>query len=124
MWQLIWDTIGYIMDSVPRWAKLTIFGLFVGVVYLFFGYRVTLYVVGGLLWAVFIFLVGAHIVVFLRNQKKERETAPAPLTPADQADIQEFQEAMEQAPAQAGFETPPTTPTDETPTQLPPQPQQ
>jgi hypothetical protein len=98
MWQLLWDTIGYIMDSVPRWAKLTIFGLFVGVLYLFFGYKVALYVVGGMLWFVFGFLVIAHLVVVSRNHKKQREQpAPVPLTPADQADILEFQQAMEQS---------------------------
>ncbi len=93
MWTLIWDTIGYFMDNVPRWAKITLLAVLTLAIYFFFGYRVTIYAIGGIFWFMFIFLVIAHIVVVRRNLKKQKE-APPPLTPADQADIVEFQEAM------------------------------
>ncbi len=96
MWNLLWDSIGYFVDNISRPIKLLIAALFLAAIYFFFGLRPTLYVAGGLVWFVFIFLVVAHIFVQIRDRKKARETAVPPLTPADQADVLEFQQAMEQ----------------------------
>lgn len=96
MWNLIWDSIGYFVDNISRPIKLLIAALFLAAVFFFFGLRPTLYVAGGMLWFAFLFLVVAHIFIQIRDRRKARETAPPPLTPADQADIAEFQEALEQ----------------------------
>lgn len=95
MWQFTWDTIGYIHDSVPRWAKMAIAALILITVGFFFGYRASLYVASAALWVAVIFLIVAHLVVLSRNLRKARELPPTPLTPADQADVEEFQAAMQ-----------------------------
>ena len=112
MWQFFWDIIGYIHDNVPRWAKITIALLALAAIGFFFGYRTSLVVLGAVLWIVVTFFVVAHVVVLSRNLRKHREKAPPPLTPADQADIAEFQAAM-QGPIQ-----PPST--GQAPTDIPP----
>jgi hypothetical protein len=115
MWQFSWDIIGYIHDSVPRWAKITVAALIMVTIGFFFGYRVAVFVAGGVLWFAVGVLVVSHVVVLTRNLRKQREVPPPPLTPADQADVEEFQAAMQgtelaetaQTPA---HEQPPTDP--------------
>jgi len=95
MWQFLWDIVGYFHDNVPRWVKLTILGLVLLIVFLFFGYKPMIYVAGGIFWAIFAFMLIAHIVILIKDSRKRKAAPPTPLTPADQADIREFQEAME-----------------------------
>jgi len=95
MWQFTWDTIGYIHDSVPRWAKIAVASLILVTVGFFFGYRASLYVAAVALWIAVAFLIIAHVVILSRNLRKQREAPPTPLTPTDRADVEEFQAAMQ-----------------------------
>ncbi|MFO0702499.1 MAG: hypothetical protein U0514_01290 [Candidatus Andersenbacteria bacterium] len=93
-WGFLWDTIGHIHDKWPRWGKITVAGLILVTVGFFFGYRAAIYVAGGALWIALGFMVVAHIVILSRNLRKRRLIQQVPLTPADQADIDEFQAAL------------------------------
>lgn len=109
MWQFIWDSIGYVHDNVPRWAKVTIALLALATIGFFFGYRASLVVLGLVLWVIVTFFIVAHVVVLTRNLRKQREAPPTPLTPADQADIAEFQAAMQGLAPTNDQKNPPTT---------------
>lgn len=95
LWGFLWDAIGHIHDYWPRWAKITIALLILATVGFFFGYRTAIYVAGGALWISFGFMFVAHLVILTRNLRADRAPKPAPLTPTDQEDIEEFQAAMQ-----------------------------
>lgn len=104
MWQFFWDTFGFVADNVSRNIKLLLSGLLLLTTFFFFGLNGMFYFAGGIFWLACAFLIIAHLVVRARRARaKAKEVALAPLTAADQADITEFQQAMEQQPARQEF---------------------
>lgn len=104
MWQFFWDTFGFVADNVSRNLKLLLFSLLLITVFFFFGLNGMFYFAGGIFWIAAVFLVVANLLVRARRARaKSKEAAPAQLTVADQADIAEFQQAMEQQPARQEF---------------------
>jgi|GEM_PF-3980812 len=100
MWSLFWDTIGFVADTVPRNVKLLLAALLLLVVFFFFGQDAVFYFIGGIFWLCALFFVIANLFVRGRRAREKAKTvAVAPLTQDDQADIAEFQEAMEKQPA-------------------------
>lgn len=94
MQKFILDTIGYIHDHVPRWAKITAAVLILLSVGFFFGYRAAIYLTGGVLSFATLALIVTHIFILVGNLRKKRVNVQAPFTPGDRADIEEFQAAM------------------------------
>ncbi|MFO0704955.1 MAG: hypothetical protein U0517_03280 [Candidatus Andersenbacteria bacterium] len=106
MWHLFWDTVGFIADTVKRPVKIVLFALLLLIVFFFFGLNASFYFAGLLFWIAVLFFVIANIVVRIRRARTQAKTAAvAPLTSDDQADIAEFQEAMQRQPS-----VQPTTP--------------
>ncbi len=96
MWHLFWDTVGFVADTVTRPIKLLLAALILLVVFFFFGLNAVFYFVGGALWIVAFFFVIANLFVRMRrSREKAKKVAAAPLSSDDQADIAEFQEAMQ-----------------------------
>lgn len=96
MWHLFWDTVGFVADTVTRPIKLLLAALILLVVFFFFGLNAVFYFVGIIFWICVLFFVIANLFVRLRRAREKAKTVAAtPLTPGDQADITEFQEAMQ-----------------------------
>lgn len=109
MWQLFWDTIGYFADNVSKSIKIIIFALLIAIVYFFGGVKMAIYFAGGIFWISSIFMIIAAIVISIkRSHKKKSEAIVTPLSSSDQADIREFQEAMEREIEGANPDTAPT----------------
>jgi hypothetical protein len=100
MWHFFWDTVGFVADNVTRPIKILIAALLLLVIFFFFGLNAVFYFVGVIFWIVVIFFILANIFVRIgRARAKAKMIAAAPLTPDDQADITEFQEAMQRQPS-------------------------
>ncbi|MDP2587439.1 MAG: hypothetical protein Q8P33_01530 [bacterium] len=100
MWGFFWDTFGFIADNVSRPLKIFLTALILVIVFFFFGFGAVFYFLGGIFTVAFLFLIIANVVVRIKRARKKSREAPIPeLTPADQADIAEFQEAMNKQPA-------------------------
>ncbi|MFH0830681.1 MAG: hypothetical protein V1895_01315 [Parcubacteria group bacterium] len=116
MWHFFWDIVGFVADNVSRNLKLLLAALILLTVFFFVGLNGMFYFVAGVFWLVSIFFVIANLVVRLQRARQRAKMVPlVPLTAADQADITEFQQAMEQQPASQaqqqftqGQYTPPT----------------